>query len=123
MTFANAGVLELADEVDSKSIGGDTVRVRPPPPAPRKTRQEILSGLSLIPKVRGSNPATYNSRNPDPRTSSIYIGTKFYFFTALRIFHKGIFCGQSRVEDPVDTSSNCNRNFTSFLVISEKVCF
>ena len=39
MTIANAGVLELADEVDSKSIGGDTVRVRPPPPAPRKTRQ------------------------------------------------------------------------------------
>ena len=56
MTFANAGVLELADEVDSKSIGGDTVRVRPPPPAPRKTRQDLLFGLSLIPKVRGSNP-------------------------------------------------------------------
>ena len=38
MTIANAGVLELADEVDSKSIGGDTVRVRPPPPAPKKEK-------------------------------------------------------------------------------------
>ncbi len=31
-----AGVLELADEADSKSVGSDTVRVRPPPPAPEK---------------------------------------------------------------------------------------
>ncbi len=30
-----AGVLELADEADSKSVGSDTVRVRPPPPAPK----------------------------------------------------------------------------------------
>ena len=29
----HAGVLELADEVDSKSIASDGVRVRPPPPA------------------------------------------------------------------------------------------
>ena len=29
----SAGVLELADETDSKSVGGDTVWVRPPPPA------------------------------------------------------------------------------------------
>ena len=27
-------MLELADEADSKSVGSDTVRVRPPPPAP-----------------------------------------------------------------------------------------
>ena len=42
MTIANAGVLELADEVDSKSIGGDTVRVRPPPPAPKNEREAKL---------------------------------------------------------------------------------
>ncbi len=29
-----AGVMELADVTDSKSVGSDTVRVRPPPPAP-----------------------------------------------------------------------------------------
>ncbi len=34
--FFSAGVLELADEVDSKSIDGNIVRVRPPPPAPIK---------------------------------------------------------------------------------------
>ena len=31
--YLHAGVLELADETDSKSVGGDTVWVRPPPPA------------------------------------------------------------------------------------------
>ncbi len=30
-----AGVMELADVLDSKSSGSDTVRVRPPPPAPK----------------------------------------------------------------------------------------
>ncbi len=30
-----AGVMELADVPDSKSGGSDTVRVRPPPPAPQ----------------------------------------------------------------------------------------
>ena len=33
---AYAGVLELADETDSKSVVSDGVWVRVPPPAPRK---------------------------------------------------------------------------------------
>ena len=33
----NAGVMELADVLDSKSSGSDTVPVRPRSPAPEKT--------------------------------------------------------------------------------------
>ena len=38
----NAGVLELVDEVDSKSIASDGVRVRVPPPAPRRRGLHIV---------------------------------------------------------------------------------
>ena len=34
-----AGVMELADVLDSKSSGSDTVRVRPPPSAPKALRK------------------------------------------------------------------------------------
>ena len=40
MLQCRAGVLELADEADSKSVGSDTVRVRPPPPAPMKRKYD-----------------------------------------------------------------------------------
>ena len=42
-----AGVLELVDEVDSKSIASDGVRVRVPPPAP----------TCIDKKDAGKNPA------------------------------------------------------------------
>ena len=35
-THTNAGVMELADVTDSKSVDGDIVWVRVPPPAPKK---------------------------------------------------------------------------------------
>ena len=35
MAAIYAGVMELADVTDSKSVGSNTVRVRPPPPAPK----------------------------------------------------------------------------------------
>ena len=43
-TILYAGVMELADVSDSKSDGSDTVRVRPPPPAPEndKFRQKLV---------------------------------------------------------------------------------
>ena len=41
----NAGVMELADVLDSKSSGSDTVSVRPRSPAPNKTDQTIRFGL------------------------------------------------------------------------------
>lgn len=36
LNVGNAGVMELADVLDSKSSPGNRVRVRPPPPAPKK---------------------------------------------------------------------------------------
>ena len=36
MLKISAGMMELADVLDSKSSGSDTVRVRPPLPAPNK---------------------------------------------------------------------------------------
>ena len=40
----HAGVLELADEVDSKSIDGNIVRVQVPPPAPTDSVGTQISG-------------------------------------------------------------------------------
>ena len=49
----HAGVMELADVLDSKSSGSDTVRVRPPPPAPNSKNPNLIkwwwgSDLSLL---------------------------------------------------------------------------
>ena len=46
-----AGVLELVDEVDSKSIASDGVRVRVPPPAPNPYNPNLFpigDGFGLL---------------------------------------------------------------------------
>ena len=45
-TIEYADVMELADVLDSKSSGSDTVRVRPPPSAPKALRK--LRGAFLL---------------------------------------------------------------------------
>ena len=46
-SVAYAGVLELVDEVDSKSIASDGVRVRVPPPAPCKDAYFDTMGIEI----------------------------------------------------------------------------
>ena len=43
----SAGVMELADVTDSKSVGSDTVWVRVPPPAPKIDRSIPVDFLSI----------------------------------------------------------------------------
>ena len=61
----NAGVMELVDVTDSKSVGSDTVWVRVPPPAPRRSKLHIAcsdfftkSQSALIPLLLLFNPQT-----------------------------------------------------------------
>lgn len=49
-----AGVMELADVPDSKSGGSDTVRVRPPPPAPSMLdKKDIMPANGLTEPLAG----------------------------------------------------------------------
>ena len=58
----NAGVLELADEVDSKSIDSDIVRVQVPPPAPNNARDRKRS-RALFRTDRTLEALNYKSYN------------------------------------------------------------
>ena len=45
--YAFAGVMELVDVTDSKSVGGDIVWVRVPPPAPTKVAEKDATPETL----------------------------------------------------------------------------
>ena len=47
-TVISAGVMELADVTDSKSVGSDTVWVRVPPPAPEILNAEAFGIFSFF---------------------------------------------------------------------------
>ncbi len=60
-----AGVMELADVLDSKSSGSDTVPVRPRSPAPLKLRQSETDIKSL--QTTASEASLSVPRSPAPR--------------------------------------------------------
>ena len=61
----HAGVLELVDEVDSKSIASDGVRVRPPPPVPEENADFVQkSAFSLFVQPRKNRCGTVPQRFP-----------------------------------------------------------
>ncbi len=59
--MVNAGVMELADVTDSKSVGSDTVRVRLPPPAPQNSQRYMPSGVFLVAKIDYDTPFCYSN--------------------------------------------------------------
>ena len=82
----NAGVLELVDEVDSKSIASDGVRVRVPPPAPPPRGPKVLdlqalSGFPYCPAWTSQFGGTWYFFSMSLHFSGVFGGT-FYFFPA-----------------------------------------
>ena len=47
VSLPHAGVMELADVLDSKSSPGNRVRVRPPPPAPKDVLEQPYFNIAL----------------------------------------------------------------------------
>ena len=74
-----AGMMELADVPDSKSGGGDTVRVRPPLPAPKSCRpfgRIFFVGLKSVKKCESGR--TKSARFEQVKTDGFDVQAGFY---------------------------------------------
>ena len=67
--------MELADVTDSKSVGSNTVRVRPPPSAPSNKPTLFMRGLIAFVPMAGVEPAICGSRK-DARWRSHKVGAR-----------------------------------------------
>ena len=66
-----AGVMELADVTDSKSVGSNTVWVRVPPPAPKEIRVVTSILFFFIFVNVGREPNTHNERYSEGGASCV----------------------------------------------------
>ena len=77
----NAGVMELVDVTDSKSVGSDTVWVRVPPPAPRRSKVRFAPTLFYSCGTKERHPPAplllLSESNP-LRWASIRVGKRKY---------------------------------------------
>ena len=91
-----AGVLELVDEVDSKSITSDGVRVRVPPPAPEKGLMLCIRSFSMKFVPCGTSEILLRNMKYASRmkyASGIWRNEFYFIFGTSRIFHnpQGLF--------------------------------
>ncbi len=85
-----AGVMELADVPDSKSGGSDTVRVRPPPPAPKIDRFRPVDFLSV------AATTAWHQREACTLWVGCTIGSLSLVTVCVKAFYIARSCGQGK---------------------------
>ena len=68
-------MMELADVLDSKSSGSDTVRVRPPLPAPKKENSDLslFSFFATVIGIGRIRPFAYGERKVQTPALTLFV--------------------------------------------------